>query len=396
MGKQMTLDELREMIKSIVAEAVEPLKQQQTDWASKIFAQPRFVPQKDPKDMGLDAARFIRALAAGKGDPERAARYVKQNWKMDEKIEGLVKALNESTLAEGGALVPTEYVAEVIELLRGRAVVRSLGAVSLPMNSGSLTMPKLTGGATASYIGEGQNIQKSQPTTGQLQLSAKKLAALVPISNDLLRDSSPNADAIVRDDLVSAMALREDLAFIRDDGTQNKPKGMRYWATANNVFARSQSNEVNTLATVTADLAAMVNKLESAEVRFIRPGWIMTPRTKWFLWQLRDANGNQVFKDEINQGRLLTFPFRITTQIPNNLGVAEDESELYLADFADMIIGENTELIIDVSTEAAYHDGTGVVAAFSRDETVIRVIARHDFGARHDESIAVLTEVDWY
>jgi len=390
MGKQMTLEELREMIKARVAEAVEPLKQQQTDWASKIFAQPQVPAKKDPKDMGLGAARFIRALAAGKGDPERASRYVAKNWTDTDENKALVKALNESTLAEGGALVPTEYVSEVIELLRGRAVVRSLGAVSLPMNSGSLTMPKLTGGATASYIGEGQNILKTQPTTGQLQLSAKKLAALVPISNDLLRDASPNADAIVRDDLVSAMALREDLAFIRDDGTQNKPKGMRYWAPAANVVARTQDSGANTLATVTADLAAMVNRLENANVRFIRPGWIMTPRTKWYLWSLLNSNGNPVFREEITQGRLLTFPFRTTTQIPNNLGGSGDESELYLADFADMIIGENTELIIDVSTEAAYHDGSNVVAAFSRDETVIR------FGARHDESIAVLTEVDWY
>lgn len=393
---QMTVEELRKMVKNIVGEAVEPLKQQQTDWASKIFAQPQAPSQKDPKDMGLSAARFIRALAAGKGDPERAAKYVKQNWKQTAEIEALAKALNESTLAEGGALVPTEYVAEVIELLRGRAVVRSLGAVSLPMNSGSLTMPKLTGGATASYIGESQNIPKTQQATGQLQLSAKKLAALVPISNDLLRDASPNADNLVRDDLVSTMALREDLAFIRDDGTQNKPKGMRYWAPATNVVNRTQDAGANTLATVTADLAAAVNRLESADVRFIRPGWVMTPRTKWYLWQLRDANGNQVFRDEINQGRLLTFPFRTTTQVPNNLGVAGDESELYLADFADMIIGENTELIIDVSTEAAYHDGTNVVAAFSRDETVIRAIARHDFGARHDESITVITALDWY
>ncbi len=382
----MTVEELREMVKSIVAEAVEPLKQQQTDWMGKIIAGSQAKEEK-PAEKGLRAARYLRALAAAKGDPERAARYVKQAWQ----DEALAKALNESTLAEGGALVPTEYVGEVIELLRGRAVVRALGATAFPMNSGSATIPKLTGGATASYVGEGQNATKSQPSTGSLQLSAKKLMALVPVSNDLLRDASPAADTIVRDDLVAAMALREDLAFIRDDGTQNKPKGMRYWAAAANVFASTGT----TLAQVTADLAKMVNKLENADVRFIRPGWIMTPRSKWFLWQLLDASGNAPFRDELNQGKLLTFPYKTTTQIPNNLGVGANESEVYLADFADMVIGENTQLIIDVSTEAAYFDGSNVVAAFSRDETVMRAITRHDFGSRHDESISVLTAVTW-
>ncbi|MDI6872094.1 MAG: phage major capsid protein [Bacillota bacterium] len=383
----MTVEELREMVKSIVAEAVEPLQKQTTDWMAKILAGASQPKPERPEDKGLKAARYLRALAAGKGDPERAARYVAQKWG----DEALVKALNETNLAEGGALVPPEYVAELIELLRGRTVVRSLGATVLPMNSGSATIPKLTGGATASYVGESSNITKSQPSTGQLQLSAKKLAALVPTSNDLLRDSSPAADTVVRDDLVSALALREDLGFIRDDGTAPKPKGMRYWAPAGNLVASTGT----TLAAITADVAKMVNLLESANVRFLRPGWIMTPRSKWFLWQLLDSNGNPVFRAELNQGKFLTFPFRTSTQIPNNLGVGTNESEVYLADFADMVIGENTELIIDVSTEAAYHDGTNVVAAFSRDETVMRAIARHDFGARHEESIAVLTGVTW-
>lgn len=384
---QMTVEELRKMIKEIVSESVAPLRQQQTDWAAKIFAQPQPAVVVRPEDKGLQAARYIRALAAGKGDPERAARYVRQVWQ----DETLAKALSESTLAEGGALVPTQYVTEIIELLRGQAVVRSSGATILPMNSGSASIPKLTGGATANYVGESQNITKSQQSTGQLLLSAKKLAALVPVSNDLLRDASPNSDTIVRDDLVSAMGLREDLGFIRDDGTEYKPKGMRYWAAAANVFASTGT----TLAQVTADVAKMVNKLESADVRFIRPGWIMTPRSKWFLWQLLDANGNPVFRAEIAQGKFMTFPLKVTTQIPNNLGAGSNESEVYLADFVDMVIGENTQLIIDVSTEAAYHDGTNVVAAFSRDETVVRAIARHDFGSRHDESIAVLTGVTW-
>jgi HK97 family phage major capsid protein len=384
----MTVEELREMVKGIVGEAIEPLKAQQTDRMNQILAaaaEP--LKAENPADKGLMAARYIRALAAGKGDPARAAKYAEQVWR-DEK---LAKALNESTLSEGGALVPTEYSAEVIELLTGRAVVRSLGATVVPMNSGSLTIPKLTGGATAAYVGEGNNATKSQQTTGQLQLSAKKLMALVPVSNDLLRDASGRADTIVRDDTVSAMALREDLAFIRGDGTQNAPKGMRHWAPATHVFDSTGT----TLAQVTADLAKMVNLLESADVRFLRPGWILTPRSKWFLWQLLDSNGNPVFREEISQGKLLTFPFKTTTQVPNNLGASSNASEVTLADFADMIIGENTDLIIDVSTEAAYFDGSAVVAAFSRDETVMRAIARHDFGSRHDESIAVLNAVTW-
>lgn len=60
---------------------------------------------------------------------------------------------------------------------------------------------------------------------------------------------------------------------------------------------------------------------------------------------------------------------------------------------ADVVIAENEMIEIDVSREAAYHDGNEVVAAFSQDQTVIRAIARHDLVVRHDYSVAVKTGV---
>lgn len=381
---QMTMEDVKKMIKEIVGEAVEPLKQQQTDWASKIFAaQPKPQPEK-----GLITAQIVRALAAAKGDPERAAAFAKKTWG----DEAVVKALSAGTGSAGGYLVPPEYSTDLIELLRPQAAVRRLGATVLPMDTGTLNIPKLAGGGSANYIGENTNIPKTEPTFGQITLTWKKLAALVPISNDLLRFSSPAADAIVRDDLVAAMALREDLAFIRDDGTTNKPKGLLSWAPAGNKFA---ANATVNLANVTTDLGRAVLLLKKADVRFIRPGWIMSPRTEFYLLTVRDANGNFAFRQEMLAGRLFGYPYAVSTQIPENLGTNTNETEVYLVDFADAVIGEASQLIIDASTEAAYHDGTNVVAAYSLDQTVIRVIAQHDFAMRHPESVAVIQAVTW-
>ena len=72
-----------------------------------------------------------------------------------------------------------------------------------------------------------------------------------------------------------------------------------------------------------------------------------------------------------------------------------NESELYFADFYEVALGETSNLIIDASGSAAYHDGSNVVAAFSKDETVIRAIIEHDLGMRQDEALAVLTGVKW-
>lgn len=391
----MTKADLEALVADIVGKKIKELQEQNQSWVKDIFAAMQEAKAQDHRlrsqGAGLMAGRYIRALAAGKGDPDRASRFVRQVWR----DEAFAKALSESVFSDGGAIVPDEYVAEIIELLRARAVVRQLGATPLPMNSGSLSIPRQTAGATASYVGENKPISPSQLATGQIQLSAKKLAALVPISNDLLRDASPSADALVRDDLVVVMALREDLAFLRDDGTQNQPKGIRYWANAAHVFAFTQAGAEATILEITADLAKMVRLIEESNVPMVRMGWIFTPRVKWFLMSRRDGNGNLVWDSEMRNGTLMGIPFRTTTQVPNNLGVASNETEITLADFAQAIIGENTQMMIDASTEAAYQDGANVIAAFSLDQTVVRAIARHDFALRHDRAAAIGTQVKY-
>jgi HK97 family phage major capsid protein len=266
-----------------------------------------------------------------------------------------------------------------------------MGAQSIPMPNGQLTMPFLSAGGIAEYVGENSNATKQEQTFGQLVMTAKKLAVVTPVSNDLLNDSSPSADMIVRNDLVRNAAVREDLAFIRDDGTGNKPRGMRHWAVSGNVFATAGT----TAAQVAVDLAESVLKLEEGNIPMTRPGWIMSPRSKSYLFRLLDSNSNSIYRDELAQGTLLGFPIMTSTQIPNNLG-GGTESEVYFADFAHLLIGETESVEITAIDGAAYHDGSAVQSAFSQDQTVMRLIARHDFGARYrGNEIAVVTGVTW-
>jgi HK97 family phage major capsid protein len=344
--------------------------------------------QADKREKGFALSRIVRALAATKGNVRDAALYCEQTFRDAE----VAKALAAGVGSAGGFLVPEDYSNEIIEFLRPMSVVRAMGAVELPMPKGNLTIPKQTGGASANYIGENVNIPPSEPTFGQLRLTARKLAALTPISNDLIRFSSPAADAVVRNDLVAAIAQAEDLNFIRGLGTGAGPKGLRYWAPAANVIA---VNATVNLANVTQDLGKLWLALREANTRMLRLGYLMAPRTENYLRNLRDGNGNKAFP-EMERGLLNGYPFKSTTQIPVNLAVTgTNESEIYLVDFADAIIAQATGLIIDVSDTAAYHDGSNVVATFSLDQTVIRVIAEHDFGMRHEGSVAVLKDVDW-
>jgi HK97 family phage major capsid protein len=384
--------DLEEMVTRTLQPVVERLEEKHTNHMGAIT---RGYDRPKTDESGLTVGGMIRMLAMCKGDQDKAVETGKKLYGTDHSV---VKALMAGDATAGGFLVAPEFSSEVIELLRPMSVVRSMNPTVLPMDQGSLSIPKLTGGSTAAYTGESANIGSSQQTTGMLDLVWKKLAALVPISNDLLRFSttSPSADGVVRDDVVSSLAQREDLAFIRGDGLSGTPKGLRNWCPAANQL--NVTAAAPDLANVTTDLGELVLALKNADVRMLRPGWLFSPRTELYLMTIRDGNGNFAFRPEMLQGRLWGWPYKTTTQIPINLAVTvTDESENYLVDFADAVIAESSEIIVDASPNAAYFDTpTGaVVSSFSRDETVIRAIARHDFGMRHDASVAVHIDVDW-
>lgn len=347
---------------------------------------------KAEQDKGIQFARMFRALAAANGSAF-VAQQIAESWG----DSGLFANQNMGSGAAGGFLVPEDVSSEIIELLRPVSVVLASGARPVPMPNGNLTTNRQATGSQAQYIGEQQDVPATGATFGQMKLSAKKLAALIPISNDLLRANSYAVDRIVRDDVVTALALRGDLAFIRGAGTEYSPRGLRYQHVGSPTEATHvlSANATVNLANVTNDLAKLELALLNADVPMLKPGWLMSPTTLVFLQNIRDGNGNFAFPETQN-GMLRGKPIKTTTQIPSNLGGGGDESEIYLVDFVHIYVGEHMGIDIAVSTEAAYRDANNQLqAAFNRDETVMRAIQQHDIGTRHLQAIAILTGVKW-
>lgn len=339
-----------------------------------------------PVVAGSNLAVMVMSIAAGGRDNQAAALHAESLG-----FPEVAAALNRSTPSAGGYIVPPGYVNEMVEMLRATSVVRSFGARSIPMPSGQLNMGRQNGSATAGYIGESTDIAKSEPTFGNLVMTAKKLTSLVPVSNDLIRYSNPAALSIVTDDLRAVMGLREDLAFIRDDGTGDLVKGIRYYVDSGNVFAANTTVNFNN---ITADAGKAKGLIKRANVQMINPGWLMHPDVEQFLMDLRTTDGNYAFP-EMERGMFRGLPYKTTTQIPVNLGAGSNETELYLVEFSQALIGDSLDMVLDTSTEASYKDGANLVSAYSRDETLVRAIKAHDFALRHTKAAAVITGVRW-
>lgn len=381
LDEQIVFAEKVQRLKATTAQPIVVDQPGSSQPSAKAYPQPS---EKEEKGMGF--ARCVRALAANKGIPQLAAQWAAEKW--GPAGEGVAKALAAGSAGAGGFIVPDDYSAEIIELKRNSTVIRGSGAAIIPI-MGSTQIPRQSAGSAASYVGENNNIGTTQPTFEQIRLTERKLAAIVPISNDLIRNANPQVDTFVRNDLVTSMAITEDSYFIRGVGTSNAPKGIRYWTATANITSTAGT----TLANIETDVKFCLNALLGANTAMIRPTWLMAPRTRIFLQYVRDANGVLAFP-EVQNGNWQGYPIRETNNIPTNLG-GGTESEIYLVDMADAIIGEASGIEIMVSDEAAYHDGSSVQASFSKDQTVVRAIERHDFALRHDDSAAVVTGVTY-
>jgi HK97 family phage major capsid protein len=338
---------------------------------------------------GTMFTRIAMSLAACNMDQRAAADHAEQLWGTE--TGQIVANQEQSTNVKGGFLVNPVYSADFIDLLRPRVVVRALGARSIPMPDGNLTMRNKTKGTTAGYVGERTPAPTTDVEVGQMSMSAKTLRALVPITNQLIRRASIGVVQMVRDDLLEGVAVKEDAVFIRSAGDAVTPKGLAALMPVGNKIAVSAET---TLKTVTADLAKLRLKVINSNVPMISCGWIMTPRSKMFLETLRDGNGNIAFP-EVASGKLYGYPIGMTTSVPDNLGVSGNESEIYFGDFSQLLIGDTEAVTIASSDTAAYDDNGTIRSAFSNDETVVRLIAEHDTGTRYAVAFAMLTGVTW-
>jgi HK97 family phage major capsid protein len=311
------------------------------------------------------------------------------------------KALAVSTDSSGGYLVPAEVSRDVLMGLRARSAVMRMGPTVVPLKK-SLDVVSLSTGASAVYLAENAAIPISEQTFVQSALlTPKELAALVPVSDRLLRDAddNPSVEEIVRRDLAEVLALRADLAFLRGTGTGGEPRGIR------NTPGLTPAPSLGTNGRQPAfdDLKEVVASLRNANAPFSRPGWIFHPRTIGTLERYKDADGHYLAETGLlsfdatgGGGNLLGFPFRTTTQIPINLSVgsSSDCSEIYYSsDWDEAWVGEEDTLRIEVSGEATYWTGADWVSAFQSRQHLFRATLVHDIGLRRPQLFTVMTGV---
>ena len=340
-----------------------------------------------PEDYkGAKIARIALALMASDNKLDEAMKFAATDIRDKDVSMALTTAAD-----SGGSLVPEAYSRDFIELLRPQLVVAKMGARVTSLPRGKLTLSRQSGGATSQFRGEGQPVNASSPKTEPVKMSAKSQMTIVPMSKELKGRADFDAEQMVLDDMLAAHADCQDKAFLRGDGTGEMPKGLLTLATdAGRVTPFVGDVE---LAVIDAFLDGLILAHKNSNSKMRKCGWILSPRTWMKLYGLRDANGNKVYP-EMEKGQLKRYPVADTTNVPDNLGVGGDFSEIYFTAFDDVVIGYDPAFSISTSEHASYFDADGNVQhAYANDEIVVKLVGASDIICRHPEGIAMGSNV---
>jgi len=318
-------------------------------------------------------SRLIRGLVLDRVYGPNPAHWKGAEYELAMVVEATQRQLREGLDTAGGYLVPPEYAAEVIELLRHKAVVRQAGPTIVNVRSNRVLIPRVTAGTTAYWVGEGADIPESAMQFGQVALEVKDLAGLVHITRDLLMDADVSVEQMVRDDLAQSLALKEDEGFLVGDGTGANPLGIGN-------IPGFQSFPAGADFTPEAFTGAR-RRLVAANVGYDdRCVWLADPLVEEKVLNMKDANNNYYFMASLMTApqvsilgrRLLTTPV-----LPDN--------ELWLVNMRHVIIGQRMGLEIAISGEAGQ--------TFYRNQVAVRAILRSGIQTRYPEALVKVTGI---
>lgn len=242
------------------------------------------------------------------------------------------RAQNVTTFTAGGALVQNQY-GPMIELLNNATVLGKLGITTMNGIVGDMILPQQTGGATAYWVSETGALTDSQATFAQKAMTPHRCGATIPFTTQFLAQSSISAEAFLRGELMTRLALLQDLAGLEGTGVSGQPLGVKNTSGINSTVTFGGAAtwddivEFETGITVdNADIGTMGFALSSATVG------------KWKTI-LRSTTAGAVYL--IDKGDLNGYGYERTNQITGNIAFFGVWSQLLLARWAGM------EFIVD-------------------------------------------------
>ncbi|WP_173910052.1 phage major capsid protein [Acinetobacter sp. Marseille-Q1618] len=266
-----------------------------------------------------------------------------------------------NTTTTASELVATNHrPQDYIGALRSSNIVRSMGVRTLTGLSGDVVIPKFGSGLSLGWINEGESVPESEMGFDAITLKPKHTGGKTEMSRQLIQQSSPDIESLVREDLSYLIAQNIDKAIIAGTGVKD-PLGI-----------------LNTVGVLTGaipatwqEVLALIQQIEDENITNLK--WLGTSTTKTTLAGIEKSAGTGQFL--YSGGQVGELPFNVSANMPAN--------KLILGDFSQVLLGVWSEIDILVNPYAE--------PAYSRGGVQVRAMATCDVAVRHPKAFLVAT-----
>lgn len=187
----------------------------------------------------------------------------------------------QATVEGAGQEVVAEDKLNILEPLRASLVMTQAGATYMTGLVGNVSIPVYSG-SNVGWAGEIEAAKDGAGTFSEVTLSPKRITAFLDVSKQFLLQDSASAEALLRADIVRAIANKLEATILGDkDGSTTQPKGLFY--------------NVEDLQNITyADMVEVIAMLEqqnvTGDIKFI-----VSPLIKAVLKTTSKDSGSGVF-----------------------------------------------------------------------------------------------------
>jgi HK97 family phage major capsid protein/HK97 family phage prohead protease len=291
------------------------------------------------------------------------------------------------------AQMDARFTGDFVEYLYAKTVFDQLGLRSIPSR---VKVKGQDGAFTGYWVGESKAIPASAGSYSDVDLSPLKVAGLAVISMELLEDSQPSAEVLVRDGLVEASSQRVDMTFLSNAAAVAgvSPAGILNGVTA---FPASGVD----LAAVRADLQTLLYPFVTGKMAS-GITLVMNPATAMALGMMYGTLDQLAFP-EINEngGKLGGRPVIVGDNVtPGNI-IAIRPSDVWRIGDSGIRVSMSREATIEQDTAPTGATDTPTAATanltnmFQEESVAFKVVRRINFQKRRTNAVQVITDAEY-
>ena len=341
--------------------------------------------------LGMPFVRQAMALLVCHGNKHEAAEYAKR-WddSTPEVALSLKAAIAPGTTTDATwaqPLVNQTMVNDFIELLRPATILGKIpGLRNVPFNC---KIPMQTAGGTYGWVGEAKPKPLTKLAFASDTLGVTKVAGIIVLTEELVRFSSPSAEALVRADMVAGIAQFLDAQFV--DPAVAAVAGVNPASITNGApTAAATANPV-------ADIMGLINHFATNNISVDGVTFLMSASNALSLSFRQNFDGTPEFPGVgLNGGSYRGLTFITSNALTTNVVALQPALILY-ADDGGVTIDASREASLQMdSAPMSPADATTVyVSLFQTNSVALRAERFINWKRVTTNAVKYLTAANW-